>query len=83
VTWSSINFNAKDAKGIRKGTQRRPCSATFAQNFATFAVEFDDSVTPQVSFDKRSEVLGYCQSSATRTKQIYAAPTALVAVTSR
>jgi hypothetical protein len=39
-----MNFNAKGAKGIRKGTQRRPCSATFAQNFATFAVKFNDSL---------------------------------------
>ena len=38
-----MNFNAKDAKAIRRGTQR-PCSATFAQNFATFAVKFNDSL---------------------------------------
>jgi hypothetical protein len=39
-----VNFNAKDAKGIRKGAQRKLSSATFAQNFATFAVEFHDSL---------------------------------------
>jgi hypothetical protein len=38
-----MNFNAKDAKAIRRGTQR-PCSATFAQNFATFALKFNDSL---------------------------------------
>lgn len=36
----SLNSNAKDAKGIRKGTQRKPSSATFAQDFATFALKF-------------------------------------------
>jgi hypothetical protein len=35
-----MNFNAKDAKGIRKGTQRKPSSATFAQDFAIFALKF-------------------------------------------
>jgi len=39
-----MNFNAKDAKAIRKGTQSRPSSATFAQNFATFAFKFNDSL---------------------------------------
>jgi hypothetical protein len=39
-----MNFNAKDAKAIRKGTQRRLPSATFAQNFATFAFKFNDSL---------------------------------------
>jgi hypothetical protein len=39
-----VNFNAKDAKGIRKGAQRKLSSATFAQNFATLAVKFNDSL---------------------------------------
>jgi hypothetical protein len=37
-----MNFNAKDAKRIRKGAQRKLSSATFAQDFATFAVKFND-----------------------------------------
>jgi hypothetical protein len=39
----SVNFNAKDAKGIRKGAQRRLSSATLAQNFATLAFQFGSS----------------------------------------
>jgi len=35
----SQDFNAKDAKRIRKGTQRRPSFATFAENFAAFAFQ--------------------------------------------
>jgi hypothetical protein len=39
----SLNFSAKDARGIRKGARRRLSSATFAQNFATFAFQFTGS----------------------------------------
>jgi hypothetical protein len=39
----SVNFNAKDAKGIRKGAQSRLSSATFAQNFAASAFQFTGS----------------------------------------
>ena len=46
----SVNFNAKDAKGIRKGEQRRLSSATFAQNSATFAFQFADPVVSVMSF---------------------------------
>jgi hypothetical protein len=35
-----MNFDAKNAKGIRKGAQRKLSSATFAENFATFAFKF-------------------------------------------
>jgi hypothetical protein len=41
----SVNFNAKDARGIRKGAQRRLSSAIFAQNFATFPFQFGSSLT--------------------------------------
>jgi hypothetical protein len=57
---------SKDAKAIRKGTQRRPSSATFAQNFATFAFKFNDSLRLKFVLTQAHQVLG-CRSSAART----------------
>src|SRR5260370_23529436 len=62
-----MNFNAKDAKAIRKGTQRRPSSATFAQNFAAFAFKFNDSLRLKFVLTQAHQVLGYCRSSAAPT----------------
>jgi hypothetical protein len=45
----SVNFIAKDARGIRKGSQRR-LPLRLAQNFATFAFQFADPVVSVMSF---------------------------------
>jgi hypothetical protein len=39
-----VNFNAEDAKAIRKGAQSKLSSATLAQNFAAFAFQSSVSI---------------------------------------
>src|SRR2546428_12997671 len=53
-----MTLNANDAKAMRKGTHRKPSSATFAQNFANFAFKFNDSLRLKFVLTQAHQVLG-------------------------